>query len=178
MNRVVVIGEDGVQTDVTEAVQVIWDALHNSMDWGSGFLSIEEVDSLSQLAYVTGMQTLEDADQQMNTYVASLVAGTCPTPGGDRSFEGAKGRRRTDIKRTGARQWTVTYGCGHQWAFDLDEERTTSKHQLDTPGDHRDSGERLAERGFALPESIVTGQPWATDSGIVIIPHAPDQDAL
>jgi hypothetical protein len=40
--------------DVTEAVQIIYDALYNSMDAGSGFLDKEEEDALRELAKLAG----------------------------------------------------------------------------------------------------------------------------
>ena len=42
--------------DVTEAVQIIYDALYHSMDAGSGFLDTEEQDALRHLASVAGFE--------------------------------------------------------------------------------------------------------------------------
>lgn len=41
-------------TDITEAVQIIYDMAHNSMDWGSGFLSTEEIHTVIKLAIHMG----------------------------------------------------------------------------------------------------------------------------
>ncbi len=41
-------------TDVTEAIQVIYDLAHSSMDWGSGMLSTEEVEAVIRFAIHMG----------------------------------------------------------------------------------------------------------------------------
>lgn len=44
----------GDETDVTEAVQVLYDLVVQSMDWGSGFLSVEDVVPVYRLAELCG----------------------------------------------------------------------------------------------------------------------------
>lgn len=44
------------RTDVTEAVQIIYDALYHSMDAGSGFLGTDEEDALRDLARIAGFE--------------------------------------------------------------------------------------------------------------------------
>jgi len=46
--------EDG--TDVTEAVQILYDIAHQSLDWGSGFLDNSEMEAVIRLAVTMGMQ--------------------------------------------------------------------------------------------------------------------------
>jgi hypothetical protein len=45
---------DGSRTDVTEAVQVAYDLVLSSMDFGSGFLTIEDLIPLDDLAQTCG----------------------------------------------------------------------------------------------------------------------------
>lgn len=42
--------------DITEAVQILYDIAHSSMDWGSGFLDNEEMESVIRLAVLMGWQ--------------------------------------------------------------------------------------------------------------------------
>lgn len=46
--------EDGTRTEVTEAVQCLYDLLLSSMDFGSGFLSVEEIIPIAELADAAG----------------------------------------------------------------------------------------------------------------------------
>lgn len=46
--------EDG--QDVTEAVQILYDIAHSSLDWGSGFLDNEEMETVVRLAVTMGWQ--------------------------------------------------------------------------------------------------------------------------
>lgn len=46
--------------DVTEAVQMIYDALTASMDYGSGFLGIEEMVAIKHLADTAGFEAPPD----------------------------------------------------------------------------------------------------------------------
>jgi len=47
-----VLTEDG--RDITEAVQILYDIAHSSMDWGSGFLDNEEMETVIGLAVTMG----------------------------------------------------------------------------------------------------------------------------
>lgn len=49
-----VLTEDG--QDITEAVQILYDIAHSSMDWGSGFLDNEEMEAVVRLAVTMGWQ--------------------------------------------------------------------------------------------------------------------------
>lgn len=42
--------------DITEAVQIMYDLVHSSMDWGSGMLDTEEMHAVIQLAIDMGWQ--------------------------------------------------------------------------------------------------------------------------
>ncbi|WP_159795761.1 hypothetical protein [Puerhibacterium puerhi] len=48
--RIVAIRDDGSQADVTEGVQIAYDLLRQSLDWGSGFLDTQEVDAVIRLS--------------------------------------------------------------------------------------------------------------------------------
>lgn len=50
----IVVRLNGVETDVTEAVKVCYDVVHSSMDWGSGFLDVEEMAHVVALAQAAG----------------------------------------------------------------------------------------------------------------------------
>lgn len=74
----VIVQKDGTDYDVTEAVKTMYDLLHSSMDWGSGFLSIEDVTEVTRLAQLCGFVNLDGADEQLMEYLRTL-GGTCPT---------------------------------------------------------------------------------------------------
>lgn len=42
--------------DITESVQILYDIAHSSIDWGSGFLDNEEVETIVGLAVLMGWQ--------------------------------------------------------------------------------------------------------------------------
>lgn len=52
--RIIVQRDDGTEVDVTTAVQITYDALHASMDFGSGFLDTEELGAMVVLAESAG----------------------------------------------------------------------------------------------------------------------------
>lgn len=54
---------DGDPTDITEGVQALYDLVIQSMDWGSGFLSIEDVEPIAKLAKACGFSGAEAADK-------------------------------------------------------------------------------------------------------------------
>lgn len=43
-------------TDITEAVQILYDIVHQSMDWGSGMLDNEEMEKVIDLAVLLGFE--------------------------------------------------------------------------------------------------------------------------
>ncbi len=49
-----------VETDVTEAVQIVYDTLLQSMDFTSGFLGVEELTALADLAKAAGFDCVEE----------------------------------------------------------------------------------------------------------------------
>lgn len=42
--------------DITEAVQILYDIAHSSMDWGSGFLDNEEMETVIRFAVLMGWE--------------------------------------------------------------------------------------------------------------------------
>jgi hypothetical protein len=52
--KIQVVNDDGTIVDVTEGVQVCYDLLVASLDWGSGFLSTEESKQVLDLARAAG----------------------------------------------------------------------------------------------------------------------------
>lgn len=55
--RITAHGPNG-EVDITDGVQVIYDQLVGSMDWGSGFLSTEEVATIRAVAAVCGFEQI------------------------------------------------------------------------------------------------------------------------
>ena len=82
MSTVIVRTESG-DIDVTEAVKTMYDLLRASMDWGSGFLSLEDVIEVTRLADLCGFVNLDGATEQIDAYLR--MQGRCPTcfEGGD-----------------------------------------------------------------------------------------------
>ena len=48
--KIVLTDDAGAEHDVTTAVPVMYDALHSSLDWGSGFLDAEESRAMYRVA--------------------------------------------------------------------------------------------------------------------------------
>lgn len=59
--RIIVTHDDGTEADVTEGVQVAYDIAYGSMDWGSGFLSSEEMGLVARLAEACRFPSFEHA---------------------------------------------------------------------------------------------------------------------
>ena len=57
--RIIVEHDDGARIDVTEGVQVCYDAATSSMDWGSGFLASDEIRAIQTLAIACGFDVEE-----------------------------------------------------------------------------------------------------------------------
>lgn len=55
------VTRDGQVTDITEGVKVIWDALVQSLDFGSGFLDREELDDIRVIQEACGFPADLDA---------------------------------------------------------------------------------------------------------------------
>jgi hypothetical protein len=56
---------DGTTVDVTEGVQVLYDRVIGSMDWGSGFLSVEDAVPIAEIAEVCGFAGIEEAERYL-----------------------------------------------------------------------------------------------------------------
>jgi hypothetical protein len=52
----VTVERDGVTTEITLGVQILYDALVSSMDFSSGFLDAEEIGAINDLADAAGFQ--------------------------------------------------------------------------------------------------------------------------
>lgn len=61
--RVVAHLPDGSEINVTEGVQVLYDTVIGSMDWGSGFLSAEDAQPIVQVARTCGFTGWEAAQR-------------------------------------------------------------------------------------------------------------------
>ena len=75
--RVIARRADGSEVDVTQSVKLVYDLLGSSMDYGSGFLSIEDVVETERLAAACGFTSYPDADKQIATYLRATAAH-CP----------------------------------------------------------------------------------------------------
>jgi hypothetical protein len=58
--RITVTHDDGSEQDITEQVQIAYDVATHSMDWGSGFLDIEETNGLILLAEACRFPDLDE----------------------------------------------------------------------------------------------------------------------
>lgn len=56
---------ESIPIDVTEAVQVTYDCLLASMDFSSGFLGVEELTALADLAKAAGFGDIEDVYREI-----------------------------------------------------------------------------------------------------------------
>jgi hypothetical protein len=65
-STVVVRIADGSEVDITESVQVMYDVIISSMDWGSGFLSVEEAVPVVHVAETCGFAKYEDAQRYVD----------------------------------------------------------------------------------------------------------------
>lgn len=72
---------DGKEVDVTEGVAVMYDCLHKSLDWGSGFLTIEDVTAITDIAGACGFVPIEEAEKQRRAYVEMVRPTKCPECG-------------------------------------------------------------------------------------------------
>ena len=61
--RVYVKNDDGTETDITEGVQAMYDRLVGSLDWGSGFITLEDALPLADLAKACGFEQWEEAEK-------------------------------------------------------------------------------------------------------------------
>lgn len=63
--RVFARGADGSETDITEGVQVLYDLVTSSMNWGSGFWTAEDARPVALLARTCGFQGAEKAERYL-----------------------------------------------------------------------------------------------------------------
>jgi hypothetical protein len=80
--RVIARHSDGTETDVTEGVQALYDHCVASMDWGSGFLSVEEAAGIILIAQKCGFLVPETAAKAFSDYIQSDNAASV-TAGGE-----------------------------------------------------------------------------------------------
>lgn len=97
--------------DITEAVQVLYDMATSSMDWGSGMLSNEEVETVIKLAILLGFQ-MPSLDYYNNAPMAEVarrypehyVVSEEPDPYNGR-YSGQAHRTLTHIRRVGEKYY-------------------------------------------------------------------------
>jgi hypothetical protein len=70
--RVIARHDDDTETDVTEGVQVLYDHCVASMDWGSGFLSIEDARGIILIAQKCGFLVPETAAKEFEEYAKNM----------------------------------------------------------------------------------------------------------
>jgi hypothetical protein len=63
--RIIVQHDDGTEIDITEGVQIAYDCTVGSMDWGSGFLAVEEVDAMVRLSQACRFSDFEKIAQDV-----------------------------------------------------------------------------------------------------------------
>jgi hypothetical protein len=64
--------------DITYEVSTVYELLLHSMDYGSGFLSIEDVTTMTRLSVAAGYEIPAQAEGQMSAYLR-MYAPFCPT---------------------------------------------------------------------------------------------------
>ncbi|MBC7680450.1 MAG: hypothetical protein H7233_15905 [Pseudorhodobacter sp.] len=69
--RIIVRKDDGTETDVTEGVKVLYDHTVTSMDWGSGFLEVEDAAEVITVALTCGFLVPETAQEQFEDYAVT-----------------------------------------------------------------------------------------------------------
>lgn len=93
--------EDG--TDVTEGVQAAYDMIFRTMDWGSGFFSVEDLEPILRLALACGFDTTQLEDYMSQPLVLNdFPTDTPPTPEqlAERERLQAHARRRAEEQIT------------------------------------------------------------------------------
>ena len=85
---------DGTETDVTEGVQVLYDTVIASMDWGSGFLTVEDAEPIVAVAIACQFNGWEAAQKYVDAQRASL--------------EQVKLQRRRNLELQRRREWNLT----------------------------------------------------------------------
>jgi hypothetical protein len=67
--RVFTESPDGKRVDVTDGVQTLYDMCVSSMDWGSGFLSVEDATGIIRIAQTCGFLMPDTAAQMFEDYI-------------------------------------------------------------------------------------------------------------
>lgn len=65
--KILAVNDDGLVTDVTEGVQICYDMVRNSMEWGSGLFDTQEIANIIRLAEAAGFPDYEDAITELWT---------------------------------------------------------------------------------------------------------------
>lgn len=105
---------DGNRVDITEGVQVLYDCVHASMDWGSGFLSVEDVAGILNVAQAAGFLVPEEAREQYASY-AQQIAGYWPT-----THLGMNAREMLMAKiKAGRHERVNCAACGEMAIYDM-----------------------------------------------------------
>jgi hypothetical protein len=71
---------DGETRDVTEGVQVLYDLVIQSMDWGSRFLSVEDVEPILAIARFCGFKDFEEAERYVDAQRVAEKRRKCKHP--------------------------------------------------------------------------------------------------
>jgi hypothetical protein len=54
--------EDGTETDITNAVTILWDGVVNSLDWGSGFWDAEDAGAVAWIGRLFNFEVPSNPD--------------------------------------------------------------------------------------------------------------------
>jgi len=61
--KIVHVADDGIQTDITEGVQAMYDLVIQSQDFGSGFWSYEDALPVAEVARVCGFEKSAEVER-------------------------------------------------------------------------------------------------------------------
>ncbi len=95
-------GGGGSRHDITNAVQVLYDIAHSSMDWGSGFLDNEEMATVIQLAITMGFKLPDLSGGGIDLALADRFPDHYEITDYTPSYAGATSRKVIKTKETGA----------------------------------------------------------------------------
>lgn len=48
--------DDGAETDITNAIRILWDGVVDSLDWGSGFWAAEDAGAVAWIGRLFGFE--------------------------------------------------------------------------------------------------------------------------
>jgi hypothetical protein len=68
---------EGEHLDVTEGVRALYDHCVGSMDWGSGFLTLEDATEILRVAQTCGFLVPVEAREAFETYAVSAGQALC-----------------------------------------------------------------------------------------------------